>query len=142
MHIEIVKRNNGADGYCMKEETRIDGPWEYGKKPVRVNSKVDWSEVRQNAISGQLDKIPDNIFITHYGNLRKIEKDYMSVEDAPDVRGVWIHGPAGIGKSRKARHDYPDFYPKLCNKWWDGYQGQPNIIMDDLDPKRAEMLAQ
>lgn len=21
---------------------------------------------------------------------------------------------------------------KLCNKWWDGYQGQENVIMDDI----------
>ena len=37
-----------------------------------------------------------------------------------------------MGKSRKARADYPEFYPKLCNKWWDGYQGQKSVIMDDV----------
>jgi len=34
LHIEVVKINNGAHTYCMKEETRLDGPWEFGIKPV------------------------------------------------------------------------------------------------------------
>lgn len=30
LHIEIVRINNGAHDYCMKEETRLDGPYEFG----------------------------------------------------------------------------------------------------------------
>jgi len=48
-HFETVKFNNGADKYCMKEETRLDGPWSFGVKPVERNSKVDWEEVKTNA---------------------------------------------------------------------------------------------
>lgn len=42
LHIEVVKVNNGADTYCMKVDTRLDGPWEFGEKPVKRNSKKDW----------------------------------------------------------------------------------------------------
>ena len=45
-HFETVKVNNGADRYCMKEETRVLGPWEFGQKPVQRNSKTDWEEVK------------------------------------------------------------------------------------------------
>lgn len=27
VHWEPVKVNNGADAYCMKEDTRVEGPW-------------------------------------------------------------------------------------------------------------------
>lgn len=33
-HFEEVKVNNGAHSYCMKEDTRLSGPWEFGEKPV------------------------------------------------------------------------------------------------------------
>lgn len=45
IHVEKVKVNNGADKYCMKEDTRVAGPLEFGVKPVEVNKKVDWEAV-------------------------------------------------------------------------------------------------
>lgn len=45
-HFEMVKIDNGCREYCMKEETRVDGPWEFGEKPVRRNNKTDWEEVK------------------------------------------------------------------------------------------------
>ena len=33
-HFEPVVVNNGAHTYCMKEETRVAGPWEFGVKPL------------------------------------------------------------------------------------------------------------
>lgn len=84
------------------------------------------------AKDGKFDEIPADIKVKHYANLQKIKKDNLIIVDKDHLRGIWIHGPAGIGKSRKAREDYPEFYPKLCNKWWDGYTGQSAVIMDDI----------
>lgn len=69
-HFEEVKVNNGAHTYCMKEDTRIEGPWEFGAKPVQRNNKADWDEVRNNAKAGDLDKIPAEIYVKHYASLR------------------------------------------------------------------------
>ena len=49
----------------MKEETRLEGPWEFGVKPVERNSKADWEEVKQHAKAGDLDKIPADIYVKH-----------------------------------------------------------------------------
>lgn len=57
LHCEKVNRNNGADDYCMKEEGRIEGPWEFGDKPVRRNRKTDWDEVWEKAKTGKLEDI-------------------------------------------------------------------------------------
>lgn len=61
MHIEVVRVNNGAHTYCMKEETRLEGPYEFGTKPVNKASKVDWDEVLDNAKKGNIDAIPASI---------------------------------------------------------------------------------
>ena len=130
--------NNGADTYCMKEDTRLEGPFEFGTKPVKRNCKRDWNEVRDKAKAGKLDEIDAKIYITHYGSLKAIAKDHLVVQDANHLRGVWIYGEAGIGKSRLARSIAGDnHYPKNLNKWWDGYAGQSNVIMDDVDPDHA-----
>ena len=43
VHWEQARNVDRAIVYCMKEETRIAGPWEHGHRPVKRNSKTDWS---------------------------------------------------------------------------------------------------
>jgi len=141
VHCEAVKVNNGADTYCMKTDTRVEGPWEFGERPHKRNSKVDWDLIKAQAQSGDLDSIPGQIFVTHYPKLKQIAKDYMRLpEPTPHLKGIWFVGQSGCGKSKLARERYPDHYPKTCNKWWDGYQGQQAVIMDDFDPKIAQVM--
>ena len=53
----------------------------------------------------------------------------------------WYHGKAGTGKTRRAVSEHPEAYMKLSNKWWDGYQGQDAVILDDLGKEHAQMLS-
>ena len=48
-HWEAIKVNNGAHTYCMKEDTRLEGPWEFGTRPVQRNNKTDWAAVKKAA---------------------------------------------------------------------------------------------
>jgi hypothetical protein len=74
----------------------------------------------------------------HYSSLKRIEKDHIQVTgEHDDCKGVWIHGKSGTGKSRYARDNYPEAYKKLANKWWDGYQGETHVLLEDLDPNHA-----
>jgi len=40
-HWEPVSKDNGAAAYCMKEETRLDGPWTYGEKPLDMTNSEE-----------------------------------------------------------------------------------------------------
>ena len=49
------------------------------------------------------------------------------------VRGEWHWGAVGAGKSHTVRTAYPDAYIKQQNKWFDAYQGEKVIILEDID---------
>lgn len=121
-----------------------DGVWvEEGERKTTNPGKREqerYALARDNAKAGKWEDIHPQIFVTCYGQLRSIHKDFMKIpEDLDSVCGVWICGEAGVGKSYKAREDYPNAYFKLCNKWWDGYDNQDNVIIDDVD-KNHHML--
>lgn len=51
----------------------------------------------------------------------------------------WLHGPTGSGKSRWAMNqvDRSDCYLKNgTTKWWCGYTGQKDVIIDDFRPTK------
>lgn len=131
--------------YCSKEGLFF----EKGVRPMekeRVNKlggdaeKRRWEDAFDSAKRGDLDSIPADIRLKYWRNLKSIKTDYMpDIPDAEDVTGVWIYGPAGCGKSRMARSDYPGAYLKRVNKWFDGYQDQDYVIVDDIDLSHGYM---
>lgn len=44
-HIEKANSEGALLKYCMKEDTRVTGPFEVGVAPVRHNNKQDWAEI-------------------------------------------------------------------------------------------------
>ncbi len=50
-----------------------------------------------------------------------------------NVKGIWICGEPGCGKSHWARNAWPSAYLKLQNKWFDGYDLQEEILLEDFD---------
>lgn len=108
--------------------------FELGELPFKRNCSTDWARVKTAAISGDFDSIPEDIFVRHYQNLKRIRVDHMEPPpnlDAPT--GIWIHGEPGVGKSYYARQLAPNAYIKPQNKWWDSYKGQEDVLLEDLD---------
>ena len=47
---------------------------------------------------------------------------------------AWYWGKSERGKTHAAYHEYPKAYRKIAsNKWWDSYQGENEVIIDDFD---------
>jgi len=94
------------------------------------------------AKEGDLDAIESEYFIKYYNTFKNIAKDYQPRPDdlEEDKIGLWYWGATGAGKSRAAYDEFPDAYRKIANnKWWDGYQGEDAVILDDLDKKHEYM---
>lgn len=135
-HIEIAKGTPQQNReYCSKSGNFV----ELGEMPVSSAQKGEkeiqrWTDAKRACQENKIEEVPDDIFIRYYRTLKDIRKDYMKKpEDIDDVCGVWLYGPPGSGKSYGARQRYEGAYDKPCNKWWDGYQGEEYVIIDDFD---------
>jgi len=51
--------------------------------------------------------------------------------EVPEV--FFYYGPTGVGKSVRCRTEAgPDAYWKPKGEWWDGYDGEENVVLDDF----------
>ena len=143
-HFEEVRSWAAAVTYCQKADTRDSGPWEFGTRPTGGSGKAqaeDWETWYQLAAEGKFKEIPAKIQIKHLGNLERIHRQNLKFIDQTDVRGVWIWG----AQSRQEPLCPPSagsrgLLPKLNNKWWDGYQSQKVVIMEDVDKETVKFL--
>jgi len=132
-HWELT-RSSAAEQYVHKEATAVAGTrFELGSKPFKRNSNHDWDEIKQLAKSGDLEAIPSDIYIRYYSSLTKIAATYaIPLALERDVFVFW--GKTGTGKSRRAWEEAGlDAYSKdPRTKWWCGYRGQENIVIDEF----------
>jgi hypothetical protein len=127
-------RSGACREYVWKEETRVAGTqFELGELPFRRNSKPDWDAVLLAARAGLIDSIPPDIQVRCYHQLRRIGSDYVQpVSMERSAKVFW--GRTGTGKSRLAWEEAGlEAYSKdPRTKWWDGYLGQANVVIDEF----------
>lgn len=141
-HCETAKGTATQNiAYCSKEgNTFFKGDPPSSERKQAEDQRELWDNYVSDAKQGEFDNIPSRIFVQYYSTWKRVFKDYgTSPPDLNTCCGIWIWGPPGVGKSFKCRADYPGAFIKLRNKWWDGYQGQETVILDDFD-KSLECL--
>ena len=140
-HFEVAKgKNSQAADYCKKDGQFV----EFGSLPAEPSAlggqanKARYELAFKQAKLGELDNIEADLLIKHYRTLKQIRTDYVGdIQPLDYLPGIWIFGASGIGKSKYARDKYPGAYVKNCNKWWDHYQNEENVIIDDFDDTHA-----
>ncbi len=124
-----------ASTYCKKDGDVT----EFGTPPT-PGKRNDLNAIAQAIKDGQsleeAASIDPATYVRNYRGLANyqalLSKDYAH----DDVRGIWLHGPPGTGKSHHARlfaESKGTLYVKPQNKWFDGYSGEDSILLDDLD---------
>ncbi len=68
-----------------------------------------------------------------------VQREYHAPTSLDKLDNLWIHGPPGTGKTFYAMSLGPH-YMKGANKWFCGYGGQPNIIIEEVGPEDARQL--
>lgn len=148
LHFEAVTVERAeAIGYGCKAETRVEGPLENGTKPKAVDkhgkggeaTKQKWEKIKvlgpEKALDEGLFHIKDYDKVVKNMDLYKLRTQEPMRTD--EVKGIWVYGEPGVGKSHWVKDNYPGHYLKAQNKWWDGYSGQEAVLIDDFDKHGA-----
>lgn len=142
VHIEVARGTpEQAITYCKKEGDFLEfgdppqTPAEIGETTVE-RYRVAYELAKEGFFffnPGKYDEIEPELLVRHYSTFKHISRDHMVRPPQLDgVCGVWIHGAAGSGKTTAANRAYPNAYLKPISKWWDGYQKEDTVILDDF----------
>lgn len=144
-----VEKARGAAGvnrrYCSKDGVFV----EYGKCPGVKDTKSrdelakefrrNLDEDRDSGLVNFADANPGVWYFSGHNLLR----NYLRIVPAcarPDIRVVWLWGPPGVGKSRRAHEELSGGYIKdPRTKWWNGYTLQREAIIDDFGPNGIDI---
>jgi hypothetical protein len=151
-HAHICKLKNAkttwAAGvkYCSKEDVN---PWIRGFDMEEYfnarKQKRKYLGMKLNAgmtLNELVEQFPEQRWCVP--TLKKAEEILKAPHGKPigwdrPAENLWICGPPRIGKSYWAHNGWSHpFYLKNQNKWWDGYQGEETVIIDDF---RTPLLA-
>lgn len=131
-----------AIAYCEKEESRDltagFGFVQFGDRPagpgqgsrtdlVEIGKRLrDGEKIRQIAEDHPGDFIRYHRGIAAYASIFQPKRNFKT-------EVFWFHGSTGSGKSHAARAESPDAYwkPMADSKWWDGYDGTSDVVLDD-----------
>lgn len=132
-HAEI-SRSDAARAYVWKDDTAVpDTRFELGSLPMQRNARHDWDQIFNDAVEGNWDAVPRDVYIRSFTNLNKIHVSKLRA--SPGEKQVFVYwGRTGTGKSRRAWDEATfDAYPKdPCTKWWCGYQSHTNVVIDEF----------
>lgn len=120
-----------AAKYCKK-----DGDfWEKGTCPVmgsQTGRAVVAELVRTGASLKTVAEEHPEMYMVYHRGLKALRAELMAKPartQMPDV--YWVWGVTGVGKTKFATTLCESFYIKDETLWWDGYEGQDCIIIDD-----------
>lgn len=151
-HWEIMRGTPlQASTYCKKPSTEPEKIHEFGslqKTPSQKggeSTKAKWTDIhdlaRTDATEIFLQEHPREAFL-HLRNFQALCELYRSKPTSlAEMTHWWYQGSPGTGKSRTARTLFPNAYIKpTSTKWWPGYAGEREVIIDDLGKDHAYVL--
>lgn len=120
--------------YCQKEDTRIEGPWEWGVKKEQ-GQRTDLEEMRRDLDGGKTLAVVARAHFPVWIKYPSAVKSYQALQakDRDQLPEVYIIlGSTRTGKSRLARSMFPGAYWKPNFDYWENYQYEDAIVLDEF----------
>ncbi len=141
-HIEKCKGTPAENiAYCSKDGEAVV----YGVEPItqqqaNKNKAKRFVELSKKGDFKTIEEEMPAKYASMYRTMQQIATDNMvKPPDLEEPCGVWIYGETGCGKTTAARTEYGTYFSKPCNKWWDGYQGEDCVVIEDMDPNHSKL---
>jgi Circovirus replication-associated protein len=137
-HLEARRgTRDQARTYCRKEDTRVEGPWEFGEwRDKAQGNRTDVETIMESLREGKteleiMEEHPNEWarnyrLIDRYNRLKPAKREYRTEFH------VFIGDP-GTGKSKAMLKNCPSGYWKPSGKWFDGYNGTDPLCLDEID---------
>lgn len=135
MHIEPRKGTaKQAADYCKKDGDFVElGTISNPGKRTDLERFVD-AVKEERPTKKQLIEQHTTTFARYPRFVEAVIATYHPPEVMENLDFHWYHGATGTGKSRTAREENPGAYIKNLNKWWDNYDNEPCVIIDEWHP--------
>lgn len=125
-----------ARAYSTKEATRTSGPWEFGDwNTGGQGRRTDVSELKTKIQNGSsLREIFESETLCFLKYSRSIQAARLLYSPKRDwiTEVIVLVGPSGVGKSLYCKTTAPLAYWKQPSNWWDGYDGEADVVLDDF----------
>jgi len=143
-HLEACRNWAKAVAYCKKEETRVEGPWEFGELP-RPGRRTDLDACIEKVKPGTTmaalaDEHPKQVVIFGRGL-----QTLIALKNPPrrreNLKVYCLWGESGVGKTHAAWDLFPDLYQVADTEvpWFDGYQDQKVALLEEYGPGKMSI---
>lgn len=145
-HVEIALGTQLQNiTYCTKEETQYKRPKSFRLGiPMEQGQRNDLQDIADAIIAGKTDYeilMSNPTWFHHERYIKKLREvrlhNYKTIQREIEVK--YIYGDPGSGKSRQVFEEIGDkkYYmpipPKNGNLWFDGYDGEDILWLEDID---------
>lgn len=137
IHLENARDIPASIAYCKK-----DGNFFEQGDPPNQGKRADLDGLKEmiekRAPMKEVAQANFGAFLQFHKGLKIYHELCFEPRDhtQPPPQVIWLFGSTGTGKSAYPYKHHPqaDIYVKPPGQWFDGYQQQPAVVLDDFDP--------
>lgn len=139
-HDEWTKFKTLGPTYGVNADVTVHGiePLEQNEAGHKA-SMEKYQETMEKAKAGNFDEINPKHALLYFNNIRNVRQEVINKKPREVLNwphgqppNIWYYGPTGTGKSKRIWEEFPDAYRKMCNKWWDEYNDQDVVVLEDI----------